>query len=256
MRNIKPKPTRYGGVVFRSKSEAMFAAALATFVVDDSQWIEYEPSRLTLDTGYVPDFLCNQGAEGKYLVIEYKPVMPSRDYLVKLVECFDEYSSLSPNVTCRLAIGSVYEHKLECLFFSKSKGRWVKTMLDHRWHAAQLASRSLRFDLFGVDDEMFVRDGAGRKWTFRDKCGKETVRLRAANEKTEPERIERLKETFGLIVDECAITASLIRVLCDDKGCLRVFWEQEPNKKSVEAVRRSWAEMNEYETSHTSWIEF
>jgi len=57
--NYTPKETQYKGVVYRSKTEAMFALILDTSarLQKDIQIHFYEPTFLKTGGGYVPDFM-------------------------------------------------------------------------------------------------------------------------------------------------------------------------------------------------------
>ena len=102
-KRLQAQLTEYNGIVYRSKSEAMFA-----------RWLEleqfnfyYEPEFLEVDA-YVPDFLTWRFVPGSLAsvqmgVIEYKPRMPTSAYIEK-------WYSRSIRVLGRLA-GIGYKHK-------------------------------------------------------------------------------------------------------------------------------------------------
>lgn len=80
----KAVPTEYAGVRFRSKSEACFAM----YLDHHSEFWQYEPELLTLECGYVPDFLVirhhyhsKQGKWFSAILIEYKPSQPTETYV-------------------------------------------------------------------------------------------------------------------------------------------------------------------------------
>lgn len=79
------RPTEYKGVVYRSKSEAMYAASIHS---RGHKWI-YEPRFLDLD-GWRPDFAIpvHNGNEFGFEVIEYKPYRPTETYLTELAKRF------------------------------------------------------------------------------------------------------------------------------------------------------------------------
>lgn len=79
-------PTQYAGVVFRSKSEALFARTLDLL---GYAWF-YEPDWLRCADGYVPDFLyCPARGDREYAVFskmtvaEYKPQRPTDAYFAQ-----------------------------------------------------------------------------------------------------------------------------------------------------------------------------
>jgi len=91
---MKPIPTEYKQIVFRSKSEAIFAHAMT---LSGAQW-EYEPGNWD---GYTPDFAVFLGVRGWpeiYLnvLVEYKPSIPTDTYVqrlqkVKIPDCYDAF---------------------------------------------------------------------------------------------------------------------------------------------------------------------
>lgn len=77
--SLKARPTEYEGVVFRSKSEAMFARLLDMM---NSDWA-YEPDYMAVD-GWLPDFVIPAVEEHFHvilLVVEYKPSNPTETYI-------------------------------------------------------------------------------------------------------------------------------------------------------------------------------
>lgn len=88
-------PTLFQGIVFRSKSEAMFANILEQMkgYRNYLRWV-YEPDRFKTKDGYIPDFIIYEGdemflADWIYL-IEYKPSKPTFEYLQHLSKQFEE----------------------------------------------------------------------------------------------------------------------------------------------------------------------
>lgn len=76
---LKPRPTEYLGILFRSKSEAMFARWIDSMGV---QW-DYEPEALRVGE-WRPDFVMQPNAsqgEIQIFVVEYKPRLPTKAYL-------------------------------------------------------------------------------------------------------------------------------------------------------------------------------
>ena len=79
-KRIKARPTEYNGVVYDSKSEAVFAKAL-----DDAGFVSvYHPQ--DVKSPHVWDFLSVAPETGVPFLIEYKPVMPTQTYLMQLYE--------------------------------------------------------------------------------------------------------------------------------------------------------------------------
>jgi hypothetical protein len=79
--SIKATKTEYNGIVFRSKSEAIFARMLDQL---GYRW-EYEPEYFQVGS-YTPDFwVC---APLMCCVVEYKPAEPTQAYKDKLFDIF------------------------------------------------------------------------------------------------------------------------------------------------------------------------
>lgn len=75
----EPIPTEYDGVLFKSKSEAIFARNMSLVGMT---W-EYEPERFTSSDGWIPDFFAVFKGSNKKIwtaMIEYKPSQPSNAY--------------------------------------------------------------------------------------------------------------------------------------------------------------------------------
>ena len=85
---MKAIPTEYKGIVFRSKSEAIYARSLDLF--DNTLW-RYEPEELKVGD-YVPDFSVIYDLPEGYghEVIEYKPAYPTKTYLDRLSSHFSQ----------------------------------------------------------------------------------------------------------------------------------------------------------------------
>jgi hypothetical protein len=94
------------GIVFRSKSEALFARALDG---TDTPWL-YEPSFLADGDGWKPDFLVlprtKNAAYGAFCV-EYKPAWPTETYLAELRTRFGRLSN-DFGLACACAFGYFY----------------------------------------------------------------------------------------------------------------------------------------------------
>jgi len=86
MADIKTaRPTEFKGVVYRSKSEAMFAASISYL---GYKWI-YEPRFFEID-GWRPDFAIpvHNGNEFGFEVIEFKPYRATETYMEELADRF------------------------------------------------------------------------------------------------------------------------------------------------------------------------
>lgn len=83
-------PTEYAGVVFRSKSEAIFAKALE---IAGLSW-EYEPNGFVASSGWTPDFLVvavyKRPHSLRFVLVEYKPSEPTDTYKNQLFNKFKE----------------------------------------------------------------------------------------------------------------------------------------------------------------------
>lgn len=96
MTHLQARPTEFAGITFRSKSEAMFAAALQK-CGHRRDWI-YEPEFLS--TGdWVVDFALPVVTYNKFFhwqAIEYKPTRPTDTYLRELASRFSEIGRYQP----------------------------------------------------------------------------------------------------------------------------------------------------------------
>lgn len=131
----KARPTEFEGMVYRSKSEAMFACALAA----TGAVFEYEPTWLEIgELEYTPDFLIarNQqkpnGHRHRYvtfILIEYKPSMPTATYLGELSgnmeRCLKESRLFPPAVHLAVAIGSPWNARA-ALLWDHDAGEWLE----------------------------------------------------------------------------------------------------------------------------------
>jgi hypothetical protein len=125
----KAIPTEYKGVVYRSKSEAMFARYLE-LSSGDRVHIHYEWEDLILPCGYVPDFTSiaitaeltdRCPPDLSFNVIEYKPCMPTDTYVCNLIDRFNKIqeilkdgfrgSAINCRVTSLLYVGSPFTEK-------------------------------------------------------------------------------------------------------------------------------------------------
>lgn len=140
MANLEASPTEYKGVVYRSKSEAMFARWIELFyeTVGVYYGFKYEPR--CLNSQWVPDFLVwtvNKAGFPtiNYTVIEYKPTKPTDTYVSQFNEkCESIYRNESlpkafrDSVDFMLYYGSVFNQKSDCYALSMNaepKGYWT-----------------------------------------------------------------------------------------------------------------------------------
>jgi hypothetical protein len=114
--DFTPRPTEYKGVVYRSKSEAMFARFLELQVSGRRLGgFCYEPNEMEID-GWIPDFLGWSLSKRSnrpcitYSLFEYKPKTPTATYLESLAkkihrivdaaEALPAYCGVSLSVFC------------------------------------------------------------------------------------------------------------------------------------------------------------
>lgn len=146
--NFMPIATEFMGVVFRSKSEAIFAKALH----DLGYWFRYEPSYFDVD-GWKPDFhvLMTGGKSMLEVIIEYKPANVSETYRKSLEKRFCHlYNKHALYDVCfSLASMSAYESGLDGLEqYSCGENQWHKAKVITELLQNKMASAKLyRFDL-------------------------------------------------------------------------------------------------------------
>lgn len=158
---IKARPTEYRGVVYRSKSEAMFARYLDLRFVGEcdfsatgdhhptdhrpcsssSGWI-YEPIGFEVH-GWTPDFLVHavghhhlHGAEIPnlhYWLLEYKPSAPTKTYMA---ECSQRFQVIHD----RFDDQGLFEFSRRCTFmlyygsvFTPARGLWEYCTTSKEW---------------------------------------------------------------------------------------------------------------------------
>lgn len=179
MQTIQAIPTRYKGIVYRSRSEARFAA----FLHFSGCGFTYEPEFLKLPNLYVPDFAIffplrvidfgegefNVGFPMNLTVIDYKPTMPNDEWRDSIHVNFKDISrklasfGLSQFEFC-LVVGNIYDDEgarkvfrfnrdtLNGEFEDCSVGGWDQLM---RWkyepEAIQYAKK-YRYDLEKNDE--------------------------------------------------------------------------------------------------------
>jgi len=147
----------FQGILFKSKSEAMFANILEQMkgYRNYLRWV-YEPKQFETKDKYIPDFIIYEGdelflADWIYL-IEYKPSMPTQayiDYLAKQFEeikkkdcyhfidnCYLVYGNCFDNNFCRI----VYDFESHQFFNQNDSLNWVEKIYVER-------AKSHRYDL-------------------------------------------------------------------------------------------------------------
>jgi hypothetical protein len=99
---IKAVPTRYAGVLFRSRLESRYAVFMDAVGV---QW-EYEPERVQLPGGgtYLPDF---KTADGAYIEVKGAEDALDKPYLIKAAAVLGHLSVLGPIPDCRKGVPGV-----------------------------------------------------------------------------------------------------------------------------------------------------
>lgn len=120
---MEARKTEYKGIVFRSKSEAVFARAL-----DLGGWVwEYEPDRFRSTDGWVPDFwvvrIKMKDQSIFSCLIELKPCDPTETYKTELLNRFKEIGF------CRygfplLVCGSPFDTEVPRKIYSCEDGKW------------------------------------------------------------------------------------------------------------------------------------
>jgi hypothetical protein len=120
---IAPIPTQYSGVLFRSKSEAIFARSLELrgYVA----W-EYEPNEWATEDGWRPDFWAI--GKNKKLhkifsaIIEYKPTMVTQAYFEQATRRFLSLGDKLHNHAEVIACGNSFDKERKT--FVKTKNGW------------------------------------------------------------------------------------------------------------------------------------
>ena len=103
---MQPIKTEYKGIVFDSKSEAMFARTLDLIPVIDS-W-DYHPPKFITGSSHDFDFLVDWDAARQRLLIEYKPKRPTNTYLRNLIEKLRDEETIGPAF---VVYGSPYDYQ-------------------------------------------------------------------------------------------------------------------------------------------------
>lgn len=104
---MEARKTEYRGVIFRSKSEAQLAYLFDHSSLGVTGWI-YEPEKLRLKNGYIPDFAIFMRTD--IWVIEYKPNEPTKTYSNKFyVDRMSYFNTLITNAI--IIFGNCYDGK-------------------------------------------------------------------------------------------------------------------------------------------------
>lgn len=257
---MKAIKTEYRGIVFDSKSEAVFARTLD---IAGLHWIHH-PSE---HCGHPWDFLIV--ANGIETLVEYKPAMPTMTYVRNLTEAM----SADP-VESILIWGSPWNGKArgdfgraDCcyvaypIFSSFAKYGWgdfepmgdcgfdepysnrheIRHMLGITEPMAQEAMR-YRFDL--QQDKGQVPFTIGRKQLNVSHSAKRKVKLTARQD--EPWRATRLADVLSCL-EYCPDALNAIEELRDEKGFLVCVWKPKitPSLEWYDAVAESWKCQNE-----------
>ncbi len=178
MTDLTPRLTEYKGIVFRSKSEAMFARYLELEAEEDADLcgpggpfgsrncissmlsgFQYEPEYLAVD-GWVPDFVrwrivgprdANCLPKLAFDVIEYKPSRPTETYVKAFMSRCDELGRrYGPYLHLCFVIyyGSIWTTERVLLHVYESKAGWVASQVEEDWLVNfEDAVKATRFDL-------------------------------------------------------------------------------------------------------------
>ena len=153
MLNTQARQTEYKRVVYRSKSEAMFAACLDYMGVR----FEYEPEWLRVGN-WIPDFAIfgnYPGYRWNLWVVEYKPADPTSQYLDEMEGNFRKLSERFPDLFTLAAVmcGSMFESCLARHVAWRfqdgefSQVQWQQLMPQFVSNDALDYAHSVRFDL-------------------------------------------------------------------------------------------------------------
>lgn len=149
----KAVPTVFGGVEYRSKSEAIVAYTLLQ--VPQLIWV-YEPPLVGFS--FSVDFMCSvsTGKEVAHFLMEYKPSKPSDAYVEKCIRDFAEFANTIPNPDGCLGFWIVWgspfkDESLQSLavhtFVNKhglqDDGWAARMLMENGWEE----SKGYRFDL-------------------------------------------------------------------------------------------------------------
>lgn len=146
MKNLREaRPTQYKGIIFRSKTEALYARA---FDLTEWPW-DYEPE--IQDWPHKPDFLLSvrtntSGGALRLAVVEIKPSKPTAAYLKSITKAATKFASQSPMLEAYVLYGNPWDGgDVMCQHFED--GDWqdpkpFKGMMDRL-----IEAENYRFDL-------------------------------------------------------------------------------------------------------------
>lgn len=144
MKNIRAKPTKYNGVLFRSKSEAKLAVCLDAW---KTPW-EYEPD--VEHEHWKPDFLFCIDIQWKskdlrvgYL-IEYKPILPNQNYISELSRHFNAIFNSEDEVKSFLNVDALF-YELWCIDF------WNKKRIGIQFRGSGKTKESMIIEKLSLD---------------------------------------------------------------------------------------------------------
>lgn len=160
MTQFEATPTEYKGIVYRSKSEAMFARYLEIYISWSSLLaggFSYEPKEFNVD-GWLPDFFIWEVHKEKntvvpqtvFRLIEYKPSKPTRTYLnnfsrkaLNTIHWANKEKGISISAFCYW--GSIYNTERSVL--GVRKDGTSKDLQDDWLYCIEDEIKSTRFDL-------------------------------------------------------------------------------------------------------------
>lgn len=157
MASLEAVPTEYKGVVYRSKSEAMFARWIELHYGEEGEpfGFVYEPKHLETSDGWVPDFLVWQVQNTtcwvpqlSVMVFEYKPSKPTDTYVSRFnSRCRELQSRTNTRMLFCLMFGSVFTQDRGC-FWGESESNPNQSVSRIDWiDRFEKDIRATRFDL-------------------------------------------------------------------------------------------------------------
>lgn len=145
--NLKAVPTEYKGIVFRSKSEAIFCRAME--LRGYPIW-EYEPKRWQTKDGWTPDFwFIGRNQKPKYkiasILVEYKPGDVTDTYLDKTLQRLQELGDKTHGHAFVVACGSTWNETRKVWHFTGES--WSPEEKAYRLFLKLEEASRFRFDL-------------------------------------------------------------------------------------------------------------
>ena len=152
------RPTEYRGVVYKSKTEAMFACLIDVNQKEKNQRVRlrYEPEIYKTPGGYIPDFVLDQISEPFLCdfttLIELKPSMPTQAYINYLDKQFkwirnkDYFQAIS---FYAMYVFNPYDHIFQYILFDKEYIPTIEEFETPAWFKDYYFNEVLkyRFDL-------------------------------------------------------------------------------------------------------------